>query len=67
MDVMPPFTKQWLDTQVNENQATRLLNDLDLYLEEIHSEFVKSQDGHLLWSYALKGALSFGHGSTSPR
>lgn len=67
VDVMPPFTKQWLDTQVNENQATRLLNDLDIYLEEIHAEFLKSQDRHLLWSYALKGALSFGHGSTSLR
>lgn len=65
-DVMPPFTKEWLEDQVNEKEAMQLLNDLDIFLEDIHAGFIKSEDGHLLWPHALKGALGGGSSSTSP-
>ena len=64
-DVTAPFTKQWLENRVNETEATRLLDDLDVFLEKIHLAFRNSEDGHLLWNFALKGALAFGSGSSS--
>lgn len=64
-DAIAPFTKRWLENRVNETEATRLLDDLNTFIEEIHSAFRNSEDGHLLWSYALKGAMGFGGSSTS--
>ena len=59
-DVIFPFTKQWLENRVNEREAARLLYDLDEFLEDIHRRLRNSEDGHLLFPYALKGALVFG-------
>ena len=57
-DSFPPMSKEWLENKVNKAQATRLLNDLEQFLEETHIYFRGCDDGHSLLSSALTGILS---------
>ncbi len=64
-DVIAPFTKQWLENRVNEREATRLLTDLELFLETINSALRSRVSAAALASSALKGSMGFGIGHTS--
>jgi hypothetical protein len=66
--VIAPFTRPWLQNRVNEKEATRLLVDLETFINTIHQSFKGCKDGSkLLIEHPLNGLLGFGIGQTIPQ
>ncbi len=67
-NVIAPFTRPWLQNRVNEKEATRLLDDLEIFINSIHQSFRGCQDGiKLVLEHPLDGLLGFGTGETTPQ
>lgn len=67
-NVMAPFTRSWLQNRINEKEATRLLDDLEIFIKTIHQSFRGCKEGNRLVSeHPLDGLLGFGTGETLPQ
>ena len=63
--VLAPNTRSWLQNRVNEKEATRLLDDLELFINTVHQSLKGCKDGNKLVSdHPLIGLLGFGSGDT---
>jgi len=59
---VPAWPPGWLSRSFTSTKVKRLVADLEAAIEHLHSEFLATPVGHLLWPFPLRGTFGSGTG-----